>query len=111
MISKPIQMSKKPNNMKPTSMAVKAALFEPVLLKNMVEKLAHRRRDIGYSRERVQPGYHSIETSSVEAHVSGVIQFSGENRVTNMPFVTSFVFTCIKRKDEDYMLTWASSLS
>lgn len=97
--------------MKPSTIAVKTSFFEPTMLKTMIEKLANRRRDMGYGLEKVQPGWHSLETSSIGAQVSGIIQFSSQNRITNMPFVTSFVFTCIKRKREEYMLTWASSLS
>jgi hypothetical protein len=98
-------------NMIDSASAVTAALCESVLLKNLVEKLAGRRCDMGFSREKVQAGWQTLETSSIEAHVSGDIRFSDPFAPVNMPFVTSFLFTCIKGNGEEYALTWVSSLS
>jgi hypothetical protein len=106
---------KNPGNKKSKKMqnaiAITATLIQPRLLKNLVEKLADRRYDLGYSYEKVQLGWQADETSSIEAHVSGDINFSGSNEEINMPFVTSFLFTCTKGKGQDYRLAWISSLS
>jgi hypothetical protein len=93
------------------AIAITATLVQPGLLKNLVEKLAHRRYDLGFCYEKVQIGWQADETSSIEAHVSGDINFSVNDEKINMPFVTSFLFTCTKGKGQDYRLAWISSLS
>ena len=93
------------------AIAITATLVQPRLLTNLVEKLAHRRYDQGYCYEKVQIGWQADETSSIEAHVSGDINFTGSEEKINMPFVTSFLFTCTKGKGQDYRLAWISSLS
>ena len=97
--------------MKNSSTAITATLAEPALLKNIVEKLAHRRTDLGYCFEKVQPGWNAIDPSSIEGFVSGDIIFSDKEDFVIIPFDTSFVFTCIKIKGGKYDLSWASSLS
>ena len=94
---------------------ITATLDQPELLENLVEKLASRRYDIGYSRETVPQDWQAVETSSTETYVSGTLSLSGltNNHGTsvNMPFITSMLFTCIKGKEGDYRLLWSSSLS
>ena len=97
--------------MKNSYIAITAILAESKFLKNLVEKLAERRNDIGYNFEKVQPGWQAIETSSIEAYVSGDIILSDKKDLINMPFATCFLFTCIKRRGSEYKLTWANSLS
>jgi hypothetical protein len=77
----------------------------------MVEKLADRRIDIGYSYATVPNEYKAIDTSTTETYVSGTvaIEFNGEK--INMPFITCFLFTCMKGKQKPYQLEWVSSLS
>jgi len=94
---------------------ITATLDQPDLLENLVEKLASRRYDIGYSKEIVPQEWQAIETSSTETYVSGTLSFSGltnsEDASINMPFITSMLFTCIKGKEDDYRLLWSSSMS
>jgi hypothetical protein len=94
---------------------ITATLDQPDLLENLVEKLASRRYDIGYSKEIVPLEWQAIETSSTETYVSGTLSFSGltndEDASINMPFITSMLFTCIKGKEDDYRLLWSSSMS
>jgi len=94
---------------------ITATLDQPELLENLVERLASRRYDIGYSRELVPQDWQAIETSSTETYVSGTLSFSGlaknDDALFNMPFITSMIFTCIKGKEDDYRLLWSSSLS
>lgn len=94
---------------------ITAILDQPELLENLVEKLASRRYDIGYSRELVPQDWQAVETSSTETYVSGTLSFSGltnnDDASLNMPFITSMLFTCIKGKEDDYRLLWSSSLS
>ena|SRR5689334_10904212 len=97
------------------SLQITATLDQPELLENLVEKLASRRYDIGFSRELVPQDRQAIETSSTETYVSGTLSFSGlinnDDAIINMPFITSMIFTCIKGKEDDYRLLWSSSLS
>jgi hypothetical protein len=94
---------------------ITAILDQPGLLESLVEKLANRRYDIGYSNETVPQDWQSVETSSTEAYVSGTLSFSGlmnnDDASINMPFITSMLFTCIKGKEDYYRLLWSSSLS
>ena len=94
---------------------ITAILDQPELLENLVEKLASRRYDIGYSREAVPQDWQAVETSSTETYVSGTLSMSGsmnnDDASINMPFITSMLFTCIKGKENDYRLLWSSSLS
>ena len=94
---------------------ITAILDQPELLESLVEKLASRRYDIGYSREAVPQDWQAVETSSTETYVSGTLSMSGsmnnDDASVNMPFITSMLFTCIKGKENDYRLLWSSSLS
>jgi len=94
---------------------ITATLDQTELLENLVEKLASRRYDIGYSRETVPQDWQAVETSSTETYVSGTLSLSGlknnDDAYVNMPFITSMLFTCIKGKEDDYRLLWSSSLS
>jgi len=90
---------------------ISATLAEHRLLRSLVEGLADRRYDSGYCLEKVQPGWKAIETSSIEAHVSGDIYLSAETGQFNIPFVTAFLFSCTKGKWLNYNFTWVHSLS
>jgi hypothetical protein len=92
------------------SVTLTAKFEEPVLLEALVEQLADRRADIGYGDAIVPPDFHAIETSTIEAFVSGDLQFtSGID--CQMPFTTSFLFTCVKGWGGMYNLRWSNSLS
>jgi hypothetical protein len=97
------------------SLHITAILDQPGLLESLVEKLASRRYDIGYSKESVPENWQAIETSSTETYVSGIVSFSGlmnnEDASINIPFITSILFTCTKGKEDEYRLSWSSSLS
>jgi hypothetical protein len=90
---------------------ISATFDQPGLLESLVEKLACRRYDIGYGKEKVPANYTAIETSSTETFVSGTISFMDNNEEINMPFITSFLFTCTKPGNDPYKLTWSASLS
>ena len=91
------------------------SLDEPDLLKNMVEKLADKRYDLGYGNASVPASWQAIETSTVETYVKVTVSLSdanaGESDQINMPFTTNFIFTCIKETGSNYLLSWNSSLS
>jgi hypothetical protein len=103
--------SKNSNRIENSTIAITATLAESGLLRSLVEDLANKRYDNGYSLEKVQPGFQAIETSSIEAHVSVDLNFFSEKEDFKIPFVTSFVFTCTKGKWLNYNFTWVNSLS
>jgi hypothetical protein len=90
---------------------ITAILDQPGLLEDLVEKLAHRRYDIGYSNVPVPRLFEAIETSSTETYVSGTISLALNDELINMPFITCFLFTCSKIKGGEYKLGWGASLS
>ena len=96
-----------------SAIAIITTLQEPNLLQILVEKLAEYNVDMGYSLEQVQPGWKAIETSSIEVLVSVSIDVSDKNDSTHAstPFITNFLFTCIKPTKGKYNLTWSHSLS
>ncbi len=97
--------------MKNPAISITATLVESQLLTNLVEKLAVKRYEAGFSHEFVQPGWEAIEISSIEAHVSGITKLSSETDRVKMIFNTCFLFTCTKTKDSEFNLTWVNSLS
>ena len=103
---------KKPSNKgNGSAIAIIATLEEPDLLQILVEKLAECNVEMGYALQQVQPGWKAIETSSIEVLASGGIHFTDKKDSTRTPFVTSFLFTCIKPTKGKYDLTWSHSLS
>ncbi len=93
------------------SIHITAILDEPELLDFMVERLAYRRTDIGYGNQKVPKNTEALETSSATIYLSGTVAVAELEEQVNMPFITSFLFTCIKGTDGIYKLAWCSSLS
>lgn len=91
---------------------ISASFDQPEFVQNLVERLAYRRYDLGYGNEKVPHGFKALETSSTETYVSGTLFIdAADNAPINMPFITCFLFTCIKGKTEPYQLIWSSSLN
>ena len=90
---------------------INAAIDEPEFVQNLVERLAYRRYDIGYGNQVMPKGWKALETSSTETYVSGNLSIEGMEEPINMPFITAFLFTCVKGKKDPYQLIWSSSLS
>jgi hypothetical protein len=93
------------------TLLISATLDQPGFLEDLVEKLAYRHYDIGYSKAAVPKNLKAIETSSTETYVSGTVALGGQEEIINMPFITRFLFTCIKEKSGSYKLEWSTSLS
>lgn len=96
---------------------ISATFDEPEFVQNLVERLAYRRYEFGFGNEKMPAGLKALETSSTETYVSGTMAIdfhagteTGEERI-NMPFITCFLFTCIKGKTDPYQLIWSSSMS
>ncbi len=90
---------------------IAATLDSPELLENLVEQLAYRRFDLGYGLQRVPTDSEALETSSSTIYLSGTILLNNEQEQFQIPFITSFLFTCVKGSDGIYKLAWSTSLS
>jgi hypothetical protein len=93
------------------TLAVSVTIDEAPLLKNLVEKLAHRRLDSGFLYANMPDGWKAIDSSSIEAYVSGCMDIQGEEGYLAMAYTTCFSFTCIKVLGGDNTLVWVNSLS
>jgi len=92
-------------------LAVSVTIDEAPLLKNLVEKLAHRRYDIGYSTELMPSGLEAVDTSTIEAYVVGTMDLQEQEKEMALAYATCFCFTCTKAFGEDNSLSWVNSLS
>lgn len=91
---------------------ISASFDQPEFVQNLVERLAYRRYDLGYGNEKVPKGFKALETSSTETYVSGTMAIDAvNNEPIHMPFITCFLFTCIKGKSDPYQLIWSCSMS
>ena len=93
------------------SLHISASFDKPDFLEDLVEKLAERRNETGYGKAKVPRGLKALETSSIEAYVSGDVTLENTEKKKNtdrinMPFISCFFFTCIKEKNRDYDLAW-----
>lgn len=104
-------MKKPVNRIECPSLAITATLAEPHLLRDLIEELAERRNSTGELDQQLQSGWLAMETSSLEAHVSGDKKLSTQTDMIKIPFTTCFLFTCIKTKGKYYNLEWVRSLS
>jgi len=87
---------------------IKTTIDEEAFLEDMVEKLASRHN---YNKRSVPGINHLLETSSNETYVSGTVAIETADEQINMPFVTSFLFTCLKITEDTYSLEWGISMS
>ena len=90
---------------------IKATIDEEAFLEDMVEKLALRHNYTGISKQTMPGAGDTLETSSTETYVSGNIAIKTPGQKINMPFITSFLFTCIKESEDTYNLEWGVSMS
>jgi hypothetical protein len=89
-----------------------ASVDKPEVLENIIEQLATRRYDIGYGNALVPTSWQAIDTSSVESYVSGTVEFDyNETQRIRIPYITCFLFSCAKGKNDPYDLKWSISLS
>ena len=89
-----------------------ASVDQPEVLENIIEKIATRRYDIGYVNAIVPNDWQALDTSSVESYMSGRVEFDyNETQRIRIPYITSFLFSCTRQKDDPYDLRWSISLS
>lgn len=58
---------------------ISAAFDEPEFVQNLVERLAYRRYELGFSNEKVPSGFKALETSTTETYVSGTMAIDFNN--------------------------------
>lgn len=88
---------------------ITASFDKPDLLECMIEELAYRRNETSTCEAIVPGSVQAISTSSTETYVSGTVEFNDKKDVMRIPFITSFLFTCIRGTNEGYKLNWAIS--
>ena len=92
------------------SLHITAIIDHPGFLEDIVEKLALR-HTFSYNNSKLNNNQHTVETSSTETYVSGTMVIHDKEEHINMPFITPFLFTCVKRSEDTYSLEWGISLS
>ncbi|MFL5741565.1 MAG: hypothetical protein ACJ75B_15170 [Flavisolibacter sp.] len=90
---------------------ISALIDQPELMENMVEKLACKNTDIGYAKASITGEWQAVDTSSVEKYVTGTLEVEFDNETVQIPFVSSFIFSCTKDENHPYRLNWSMSLS
>jgi hypothetical protein len=95
----------------PSKPTVAATIDELVFLQSLVTKLASKPFDLGRRKQKTLAEWQAMDTSSLEAYVSGHLSFENGNEKADMPFTTAFLFTCTQLNKEGYDLSWVSSLS
>jgi len=88
-----------------------ALIDEEAFLEDMVEKLALRHTYSNPRQKSIAGNIRTVETSSTETYVSGTMAIETLDEHINVPFVTNFLFTCIKVSRDTYSLEWGVSMS
>jgi hypothetical protein len=95
--------------------SITANLNDPANLKDLVENLASCHTDKGYCKAQVPQKWKALEMSSTQVYVLGSLNVHAKTneyeKKLNMPFTSSFLFTCIKEKCGLFNLEWSVSLS
>lgn len=102
-------MKKPDNRTKVTN--VTAMIDDFPLLEKLIEKLSYRRCDISFRAEVINSDLLTIDTSSVEAYVSGNFLLPDNRRSFAIPFTSCFFFTCTRGYEGIDKLAWSNSLS
>lgn len=92
-------------------LGVGVSIDELRFIKELITDIAGRRQDMGHSYQVVPEGKRALETSSLEAYVSGKIAMADSANDVLVSFSACYMFTCCKVKGGDYTLSWMSSLS
>ena len=88
------------------------AIERPDLLLDMLDELAARKYDIGFSHEWAPSPWKALETASVETYVRGTMDISfDEGAGIKMPFISNFIFTSVKELNGMYRPEFSFSLS
>ena len=93
------------------SLHITAIIDQPDFLEDIVEKLALRHTGFGHNDHKLPGNRETLETSSTETYVSGTMVMEDQGEPIHMPFITPFLFTCVKQSEDTYSLEWGISLS
>ncbi len=86
-------------------------LDQPEFIFNLVERLAYTHPDLGYGTSRRTGNWQPVETSTNDLYAGGTVEMIMNDEQLNVPYITNFLFTCLKGRDGIYRLEWGSSLS
>jgi hypothetical protein len=90
---------------------ITAIIDQPGFLEDIVEKLAYRHYEREFRKSKMPFNRELLETSSTETYVSGTMAIKDSDQQINMPFITRFLFSCVKVDKDVYSLEWGISLS
>lgn len=102
---------KKSNKQTCSKLTITATIDEMMFLEELVKHLADGRKRSTNRMQDLQPDWLTINTSSLEAHVSGNMIASDSGDPLRIPYTTCFLFTCIKERTGGYTLEGSFSLS
>lgn len=92
-------------------LAVTACIDELMFLEELVKHLADARSAKPGKNLQLEPGWETIESSSLEVYVTGNMIVSDMDDSSRIPYTTSFLFTCIKERSSGYVLSGCFSMS
>ena len=84
---------------------------QPEFIENIVERLACNHADMGYGAGKQTGEWQPVETSTTDIYLGGTVELMMEDEQLNIPYITNFIFTCLKTNDQEYKLEWCSSMS
>lgn len=102
---------KKSNHQESLPLRVSASFDNFQLLESIIEKLSYRKPDSNMPAFPVTSGIEAIDTSCVEAYVSGSFLLSENEIYECSSFTSCFLFTCVRGTNGVDNLSWSSSLS
>jgi hypothetical protein len=94
-----------------TTNSVSVAIDETKLLCDMVEELAKFKRKAAFNPAASPEGWTTVESSTLEAYISGTVSMDLDGGHVKPSFVASFVFTCVRPINGDYALCFMNSMS
>lgn len=91
---------------------ITASFDRPDLVESIAAVFASRQYETGFVKPRLQGEWQPINTSSIENYVTGNFEITyGETDLLRIPFITCFLFSCTKEKNNPYKMGWSFSLS
>lgn len=84
---------------------------QPEFIENLVERLAGNHVDMGYGSVKQTGEWQPVETSTTEIYMGGTVELMMEDEQLNIPYISNFLFTCLKSNESNYRIEWCSSLS
>lgn len=102
---------KKSDKSRHLPLTVSASFDNFPLLESIIEKLSYRKTESHLPCFPAATGMEAIDTSCIEAYVSGSFLLSENEMFACSSFTSCFLFTCIRGEGGGDSLVWSSSLS